>query len=118
MTSLTIGRSTRTNGRKRHMARRPRGHEKIWMEKRRFSYFPEQFTWRGRQYHVRAVERCWTVSRRRLGHKVERLCFRVRVGAVRGREGDASRPALEGTLDVYQNLSTNAWHLEKVVSRA
>jgi hypothetical protein len=88
------------------------------MEKKRFSYFPEVFTWRGRQYRVRAVERCWTVSRRRLGHKVERLYFRVRVGAMRERAGNAGRPALEGTLDVYQNLGTNSWHLEKVVSRA
>ena len=98
-----------------HMARRPRGHEKILMEEKRLGYFPERFTWRSRQYRVCSVDRCWTVSRRRLGSRVDRMYFRVRC-ASRGlaeRKGQAVR---QGTFDVYQDLNTNTWHLEKVVS--
>lgn len=109
--SWTTGKSRRSNGGKKSMARRPRGHEKIRMNKKRFGYFPQQFTWRGRRYDVHAVERCWTVSRKRLGNKTERLCFRVRCA---GRSGGA---VLEGTFDLYQDLDTNTWHLERVVSR-
>ncbi len=113
---LSIGRTNRVNGRSKHMARRPRGHEKIYMDKKRFGYFPEQFTWRGRRYYVHGVERCWTVSRKRLGHRVDRLYFRVRGAAVKGWGNESNRAVLEGTFDVYQDLNTNTWHLEKVVS--
>jgi len=113
--SLTTGKNSRYDGQKRSMARRPRGHEKINMDKKRFGYFPQQFTWRGRRYDVHHVERCWTVSRKRLGNKVERLCFRVRGAAVNGRNGRAAQAVLEGTFDLYQDLDTNTWHLEKVV---
>lgn len=112
--SLMTGKS-KHNGQR--MARRPRGHEKIKMDKRRFGYFPQRFTWRGRRYNVHAVERCWTVSRKRLGNKVDRLCFRVRCAAADSRNGRSGRTFYEGTLDVYQDLNTNTWHLEKVVSR-
>jgi len=117
--SVMIGKTGSANGRKKSMARRPRGPEKINMDKKRFGYFPQQFTWRGRRYNVQHVERCWTVSRKRLGNKVERLCFRVRGAAVNGgNNGRAAQSVLDGTFDLYQDLDTNTWHLEKVVSRA
>jgi hypothetical protein len=108
---------TGNSGRNKSMARRPRGHEKIKMDKKRFGYFPQRFTWRGCRYDVHAVERCWTVSRRQLGNKVDRLCFRVRCSASNGRNGRSRRAVSGGTFDLYQNLNTNTWHLEKVVSR-
>ena len=115
---LNTGKGSHYNGRSGNMARRPRGHEKINLDRKRFGYFPEQFTWRGRRYYVHAVERCWTVSRRRLGRKVNRLCFRVHGTAGRGWGSDSNRAVLKGTFDVYQDLNTNTWHMEKVVSRA
>jgi hypothetical protein len=48
---------------------------------------------------------------------VDRLCFRVRCAAASSRNGRSGRAFYEGTLDVYQDLNTNTWHLEKVVSR-
>jgi hypothetical protein len=103
--------------RSKSMARRPRGHEKIKMDKKRHGYFPQRFTWRGRRYDVQAVERCWTVSRKRLGNRVERLCFRVRCAAVGGQGSRSGRAILEGTFELYQDLNSESWHLEKVVSR-
>jgi hypothetical protein len=100
------------------MARRPRGDEKIHMDRKRHGYFPQQFTWRGRRYDVYAVERCWTVSRKRLGRKEERLCFRVRGAAVDGRDDRSSGAVLDGTFEVYHDLRTDSWHLAKAVSRA
>jgi hypothetical protein len=49
---------------------------------------------------VHAVERCWTVSRR--GGRVERHCFRVRCP--------------EGTIEVYQDVRHNTWHLQRQVA--
>jgi hypothetical protein len=115
MTFFT-GKSERKNGRAKPMARRPRGHEKILMNKKRHGYFPLQFTWRGRRYDVEAVERSWTVSRKRRGNKVERHCFRVR--AIAGGNGSRSgRSVLEGTFDLYQDLGTSKWHMERAVAR-
>jgi hypothetical protein len=99
------------------MARRPRGREKIHMDEKRFGYFPQRFTWRGYRYDVHAVERCWTISRKRLGNRVERLCFRVRCVAD-GQEDRPGRAVLEGTFNLYQDLNTNTWHIEKIVSQA
>ena len=115
---LITGKRSRRNGSAKNMARRPRGHEKIRMDKKRFGYFPHRFTWRGRRYDVEHVERCWTVSRKRLGNKVDRQCFRVRCAAVNGRGIKSSRGVPEGTFDLYQDLNTSVWHLERVVSRA
>jgi hypothetical protein len=114
-----FGKSKDRNRKNRSMARRPRGDEKIYMHKKRHGYFPQQFTWRGRRYDVCAVERSWSVSRKRLGNKVERHCFRVRCAATNGRNGGSrsNRAVLEGIFDLYQDLRTDKWHLEKVVSR-
>jgi hypothetical protein len=97
---------------KKRMARRPRGHEKIQMNHKRFGYFPQQFTWRGSRYDVHAVERCWTVSRQRWDNKVERLFFRVRCAPVSQEPGLLSRADTD-TFELYQDLNTNTWHLAK-----
>jgi hypothetical protein len=115
---LTIGRSNQQNVRVKSMARRPRGDEKIKMDTKRFGYFPQRFTWRGRRYYVQAVERTWTVTRKRLGNKVARHCFRVRCAAVKGQGSSRNRALSEGTLIVYQDLNSGTWYLEKVVSKA
>lgn len=116
--SLMIGKHKRDSRRNMRMARRPRGHAKIQMDKKRFGYFPQQFTWQGRRYDVHAVERCWTVSRKRLGNKVERLCFRVRCATPNVQDHWSAQAVLAGTFDVYQDLKTNTWHLERVISQA
>lgn len=73
--------------------------ESIEMQKRQHGYFPKLFVWRGKRYHVQAVERCWTVSRRSLGNRVERHCFRVRCS--------------EGTFELYQDARHNTWHISR-----
>ncbi len=87
------GSRTRRGGKKR----RQRRAEPIEMRKRRHGYFPKAFVWRGQQYEVHAVERCWTVSRRSRGNRVERHCFRVRCS--------------EGTFELYQDARHNTWHI-------
>lgn len=94
---------------KKRMARRPRGHEKIQMNRKRFGYFPQQFTWRGACYDVQAVERCWTISRR---NKVKRLFFRVRCAPVSQEPGLLSRAGVD-TYELYRDLNTNTWHMTK-----
>jgi len=71
--------------------------EPIEIRERRHGYIPQAFLWHGRCYHVHAVERCWTVLGRR--RENGRLCFLVRCA--------------EGVFEVYQNLTTNTWHLSK-----
>ena len=71
--------------------------QSIRMENRRFGYFPQTFTWRGRRYEVHAVERCWTISKRWVWD-VERHCFRVRCA--------------EGTFELYQDVRRNTWHID------
>ena len=83
------GRSRKKRGR--------RGVEPIEMRERRHGYFPKTFVWRGHKYHVHAVERCWTVSRRRRGGRVEQHRFRVR--------------CREGTFELYQDVRHNTWHI-------
>jgi len=94
---LDLGREVRARQRGGNDERR--GAEPIEMRERRHSYFPKVFIWRGHRYDVYAVERCWTVSRRGWGGRVERHCFRVRCS--------------EGTFDVYQDVRHNTWHLQR-----
>ena len=115
---LITGKRSRRSDSAKNMARRPRGHEKIRMDRKRFGYFPHRFMWRGRRYDVQHIERCWTVSRKRLGNKVDRQFFRVRCAAANGRGSTASRGVPEGTFDLYQDLNTSVWHLERIVARA
>lgn len=86
------------------------GDEPIEMEELRHSYFPLVFTWRGRRYDVYAVERCWTISRRGLGGKVERYCFRIRA---QPRSGDAHA---EETFEIYQDVQHNTWHMQRQIT--
>jgi hypothetical protein len=87
---------------KRNSGRRSRRNEPIDMKERRHGYFPKLFVWRGHRYRVNAVERCWTISRRNRGNRVERHCFRVRCP--------------EGTFEVYQDVRYNTWHLQRQVA--
>ncbi len=97
---LNLGRGSRAKRGKER--RRRRGAEPIEMRERKHGYFPKAFVWRGHRYEVYAVERCWTVSRRGRGGKVERHYFRVR--------------CREGTFEVYQNVQHNTWHLQRQVA--
>jgi len=94
--------------------RRWRGAEPIEMRERRHGYFPKAFTWRGHRYDVYAVERCWTVSRRRRGGRVDRHYFRVRCsfGAAQDRPFGSAQDRREGTFEVYQDVRHNTWHLQ------
>jgi len=81
--------------------------EIIKMLKRRHGYFPKLFVWRGRRYHVHAVERCWTVSRPGLQGSVKRYVFRVRA---RSRSEDSP---VERTLEIYQDVKRNTWYVRQ-----
>jgi len=83
---------------RRRQRRQP---ENVMMRKRRHSYFPHIFVWRGREYRVQAVERCWTICRRKGGGKVEGHCFRVR--------------CREGTFDLFQDARSGAWRMQRVL---
>jgi hypothetical protein len=96
---LSLGRQPRA---RRSGKSRRRRSESIDMRERRHGYFPKLFVWRGHRYRVNAVERCWTVSRRGGGNRVERHCFRVRCP--------------EGTFEVYQDVRYNTWHMQKQVA--
>lgn len=73
--------------------------EAIEMQQRRFGYFPKVFCWRGHRHVVQSVERCWTVSRRRLTRVAARHFFRV--------------DCTEGTFELYQDAATNTWHVRR-----
>ena len=79
-----------------------RGHEAIEMRARRFGYFPRMFVWRGHEYSVEAVERCWTTGTRGNGGRMQRHYFHVR--------------CLEGKFDLYQDLIHNTWHMARAES--
>lgn len=98
---LTRGFRSGRDGKKRRR-QRP---EPIEMRERRHGYFPKVFVWRGHRYDVCAVERCWTVSRRGRGGRVERHCFRVRCSF------GCAQDRREGMFEVYQDVRHNTWHL-------
>jgi hypothetical protein len=79
--------------------RRRKGADPVEMRRRRHGYFPHVFRWRGREYRVEAVERCWTISRRGRGGQVEGHCFRVR--------------CREGTFDLFQDVRTGTWRVQR-----
>lgn len=89
-------RSGRENGQ-----RRRKGPEPVEMRQRRYGYFPLVFIWRGREYRVQAVERCWTLIGRPLGNRVQGHCFRVR--------------CQEGTFDLFQDARSGTWHMQRRV---
>jgi len=81
---------------------RRRGAEPIDVRERKHGYFPQTFIWRGHRYDIYAVERCWTVSRRGRGGRVEQHRFRVR--------------CREGTFELYQDVRHNTWHMRRQVA--
>ena len=72
--------------------------EPIHLISRRHNYFPKRFMWRGHQYDVYAVEQAWTEMKRKGAWHF----FRVH--------------CLEGTFDIYQDLSLDAWYLARQVN--
>ena len=112
--NATLNMKRGSRARRGEKKRRWRGAEPIEMRERRYGYFPKAFTWRGHRYDVYAVERCWTVSRRRRGGRVERHYFRVRCSFDSldcSRDGPA-QDRREGTFEVYQDVRHNTWHLQ------
>jgi hypothetical protein len=73
--------------------------DSVEMLEQRFKYLPQLFRWRGRYFEVDAVERCWTVVRRRRKHRLQRRYFQVQCG--------------DGTFELYQDLETGLWHLRR-----
>jgi hypothetical protein len=88
--------------RREQQKRRQRGAEPIEMRERKHGYFPHSFVWRGHRYVVQAVERCWTVSQRKRGGRVEQHRFRVRCS--------------EGVFEVYQDVRHNTWYIHRQVA--
>jgi hypothetical protein len=85
----------------REIQKRRRGRGTVQMRRRRHGYFPHVFVWRGREYRVQSVERCWTSSRRKRGNKVEGHFFRVRCP--------------EGTFELFQDAQAGTWHMHRKV---
>jgi len=112
--NATLNMRQGSRARRGQKKRRRRGAEPIEMRERRHGYFPKSFTWRGHRYDVYAVERCWTVSRRSRGGRVERHCFRVRCsfGSAQDRPFGSAQDRYEGTFEVYQDVRHNTWHLQ------
>lgn len=105
---LDRGRGNDKRGRRGGVRRLLGKDEVIKMVKRRHGYFPKLFVWRGRRYHVHAVERCWTVSRPGLQGSVKRYVFRVRA---RSRSGESGT---ERTLEIYQDVKKNTWYVRQL----
>ncbi len=78
-------------------------HEPIDLTSKEHDYFPKAFLWRGRRYHIDAVEQCWTVARRHWMGRIERHGFKVRTR--------------NATYVLYHDLSRNAWYMERNISK-
>jgi hypothetical protein len=85
----------------RELRKHRKGGSSVEMRKRRHGYFPDVFRWRGREYRVEAVERCWTISQRGRGGRVEGHCFRVR--------------CRRDTFDLFQDARAGTWHMRRRV---
>ncbi len=81
-------------------APKPRSGETIHLQAKRFGFFPRTFVWRGHEYHVETVERCWITGGRRSGGQLQRHYFQVRCP--------------EGVFDLYQVIAHNTWHIARV----
>jgi hypothetical protein len=75
--------------------------ERVHVLKQRCGFFPDLFLWRGRQYQVHAVERCWVVSRRGWQRRVQRRFFQVQCAA--------------GTFELFQDLREGTWHVRRAL---
>lgn len=88
--------------------------EPVEMRQRRHNYFPHVFAWRGQEYHVDAVERCWTISHCvRIGW-VEGHCFRVRARPNVRLSGHA-QSSQASVFDLFQDAQTGIWHMQRQV---
>lgn len=93
---------------------------------RRYNYFPLVFRWHGSLFRVRAVERCWAQAvGLPLRGRARRLWFRVRAAADPpiGRRSQAPSRGQAPTggqaisrVEVYQDLVTNTWHLDRILA--
>jgi len=72
--------------------------EAIDVMQHRWRYFPAVFRWRGRRYHVDAVERSWVVPARGW-RRHDRRFFQARCP--------------EGIFELYQDLKAGTWHLRR-----
>ena len=79
-----------------------RKHEPIQLTARRHNYFPQRFMWRGKNYDVTAVQEVWTKMQR--GGTRRSACHYFRV------------KCREGTFDIFQDTTLNAWYLAAQVS--
>ena len=77
--------------------------EAVEVVEQRYSFFPRVFRWRGRCYEVESVERCRTVVRQGFRGPVERRYFHVRCAG--------------GVFELYQDLRTGVWHLQRARSQ-
>jgi len=79
-----------------------RRHEPILLTARRHNYFPQRFMWRGKNYNVTAVQEVWTKMQRRGTRRSACHYFRVK--------------CREGTFDIFQDTTLNAWYLAAQIS--
>ena len=79
-----------------------RRHEPIQLTERRHNYFPQRFMWRGTNYDVTAVQQVWTKTQRRGRRRSACHYFRVK--------------CREGTFDIFQDTTLNAWYLAAQIS--
>ncbi len=77
--------------------RERRSREPIRLLARRHNYFPQRFLWRGQEYEIYSVERAWTETG---PGRPARHCFRVH--------------CIEGSFDLFQDLSHNIWYLNQL----
>ena len=82
--------------------RRP--HEPVRVVQKRYGYSPQVFLWHGRAYRAIKIEDSWTVSRRGPFNRLERLYFRIRCA--------------EGVFDLFQDVLSNTWYVERFRGRA
>ncbi len=69
--------------------------EPVRIERKRYAFLPEAFTWRGQRYDVHQVLRCWTTAEGKGPHRRERRYFRLRCD--------------RGTVDLYHDLIADVW---------
>ncbi len=71
--------------------------ETVRVERKRFGFSPEVFTWHGHRYDVRHIERCWTEAHGSGQRRVERRYFRVRCD--------------RGTFQLCHDLVADIWRM-------
>ena len=80
----------------------PSKDDPVRVEHKRFGFWPEIFTLRGRRLHARQLERCWTVARGSGEQRCERRYFRLHCD--------------DGTVVMYHDVRSNLWWLDPALS--